>query len=100
MRRQYEHITNDVEKEWQTLKDIVSDFFIPVASNSAFNAKASKWIANSGAHPWDTSVMKVIDNLLIGSRKWILSGSDPIESAQFFFANLPLGVGDQVLFTN
>lgn len=60
-------IANDVDKEWQTMRELLSGFFIPVASDAAFAAKADKWIA--AQRPWDTSVMKVIDNLLIGSRK-------------------------------
>ena len=40
---------------------------ITVATDPAFAVKAEKWIA--AKRPWDTSVMKVIDNLLIGSRK-------------------------------
>ena len=60
-------IANDVDKEWRMMGEIMSGFFIPVASDAAFAARADKWIALQ--RPWDTSVMKVIDNLLIGSRK-------------------------------
>ena len=60
-------IANDVDKEWRTMREIISGFFIPVAIDPAFAAKADKWIAVQ--RPWDTSVMKTIDNLLIGSRK-------------------------------
>lgn len=63
------NIKNDLNQEWLTLKEIVSDFFIPVASNTDFHLKASKWIANQDQYPWDTSVLKVVDNLLIGSMK-------------------------------
>jgi hypothetical protein len=60
-------IANDIEREWQTMKEMISGFFIPVAVDPTFAAKAEIWIA--AGHPWDTTVMKVIDNLLIGSRK-------------------------------
>jgi hypothetical protein len=60
-------IANDPENEWQTMRALISGFFIPVATDTAFAAKAERWIA--ARRPWDTSVMKVIDNLLIGSRK-------------------------------
>lgn len=63
------NIANDLDKEWQTMRDIIGGFFIPVAADAAFAAKAARWISDTGAYPWDTSVMKVIDNLLIGSRK-------------------------------
>jgi hypothetical protein len=58
---------NDPEKEWLTMRSLISGFFIPVATDEAFVAKARQWIA--AKPPWDTSVMKVIDNLLIGARK-------------------------------
>jgi hypothetical protein len=58
---------NDPEKEWRTMRDLISGFFIPVATDKAFAAKAEQWITQN--RPWDTSVMKVIDNLLIGARK-------------------------------
>jgi hypothetical protein len=61
-------ISNDIEKEWQTMREMISGFFIPVAANPVFAAKADSWIA--AKNPWDTTVMKVIDNLLIGSRKY------------------------------
>jgi hypothetical protein len=60
-------IANDPAKEWQTMRSMLEGFFIPVASDKAFAAKAETWIR--AKRPWDTSVMKVIDNLVIGSRK-------------------------------
>jgi hypothetical protein len=62
-------IANDIEREWQTMQEMISGFFIPVAMNPAFAAKAQIWIA--AGSPWDTTAMKVIDNLLIGSRKYV-----------------------------
>lgn len=58
---------NDPQNEWQTMRDLISGFFIPVAIDQAFAAKAQQWIAAN--RPWDTSVMKVVDNLLIGAGK-------------------------------
>jgi len=63
------NIQNDLDKEWSTLQEIVSGFFVPVASDVGFHRKASEWIAHQEQYPWDTSVMKVVDNLLIGSQK-------------------------------
>ncbi len=63
------NISNDLDEEWQIMKGIISDFFIPVACDLEFDSKASKWMAHDGGYPWDTSVLKVIDNLVIGSRK-------------------------------
>jgi len=50
--------------------EIISKFFIPVASDSTFYSKAEQWMNGNEAYPWDTSVMKVVDNLVIGSKKW------------------------------
>jgi hypothetical protein len=63
------NITNDAEKEWEMMQRIIAEFFIPVACDAEFASKARRWMADGGAHPWDTSVMKVVDNLIIGSRK-------------------------------
>jgi len=60
-------IANNPEKEWQTMRTLIAGFFIPVATDAAFTAKAATWLA--AKRPWDTSVMKLVDNLLIGSRK-------------------------------
>ena len=58
---------NDPEREWQVMRSLIEGFFIPVATDVGFAVKAEGWI--SPQHPWDTSVMKIIDNLLIGARK-------------------------------
>lgn len=63
------NITNDMEHEWQLMRDIIEDFFIPVASNVAFQAKATDWMTRQNDYPWDTSILKIVDNLIIGSRK-------------------------------
>ncbi len=60
-------IKNDLSQEWSTMKKIVSEFFIPIATDVAFTARVNEWIANQHDYPWDTSVFKVIDNLVIGA---------------------------------
>jgi hypothetical protein len=62
-------IRNNLETEWQLMKEFISQFFIPVASNTAFLAKAEQWMKRRAEYPWDTSVFKVVDNLVIGSKK-------------------------------
>lgn len=62
-------VKNDLEIEWILMKEIISDFFIPVASDTAFFGKAEQWMRRRTDYPWDTSVLKVVDNLVIGSRK-------------------------------
>lgn len=63
------NISNDLDEEWQIMKGILSGFFIPVACDAEFSCKVSKWMASQDEYPWDTSVLKVVDNLVIGSRK-------------------------------
>jgi hypothetical protein len=63
------NIKNDLDYEWQLMKEIISNFFIPVASDRAFELMALKWIARKDEFPWDTSVLKIVDNLVIGSKK-------------------------------
>jgi len=63
------NIKNDLEQEWVLMKGIIQDFFLPVASEVEFERKAKRWMAESTKYPWDTSVLKVVDNLVIGSRK-------------------------------
>jgi hypothetical protein len=62
-------IRNDLETEWLIMKEIISKFFIPVASDTTFYLKAEQWIKRYEDYPWDTSVLKVVDNLIIGSKK-------------------------------
>ncbi len=60
------NIRNGLEWEWQIMKDIISGFFIPVASDNCFQSKVERWMARQDEYPWDTSVLKVVDNLVIG----------------------------------
>ncbi len=63
------NIKNDLDHEWQIMKVIILDFFIPVACDKELGRKASRWMANQDEYPWDTSILKVVDNLVIGSGK-------------------------------
>lgn len=63
------NIKNDMQYEWALMKKIIAEFFIPVARKKRFISQANKWIANQMDYPWDTSVLKVVDNLIIGRGK-------------------------------
>ena len=67
--RGHTNVKNDLNYEWQLMKDIISNFFIPVASDKKLDAKAGEWMAAKDKYPWDTSLFKIVDNLLIGSMK-------------------------------
>jgi hypothetical protein len=66
------NIVNNLEKEWQLMREILSRFFIPVSVDSVIQLAAKRWMADQSSFPWDTSVPKIIDNLIIGGRKRIL----------------------------
>lgn len=66
--RRNTYIRNGLDFEWTLMKEIISDFFIPVACEKQFMDKAERWISNQPQYPWDTSIFKVIDNLVIGAR--------------------------------
>lgn len=63
------NITNDLDKEWLLFRKIHEEFFYPIANDRAFQHVAVKWIAEQGTWPWDTSLLKVVDNLVIGAMK-------------------------------
>lgn len=58
---------NNLEREWLLMHKILSDFFYPIASNVEFQKMSNEWLANTDTYPWDTSILKVIDNLVIGA---------------------------------
>lgn len=58
---------NDLEREWQLMNKILSDFYYPIASNRTFLKQAKAWMAKRNEFPWDTSILKIIDNLVIGA---------------------------------
>ena len=63
------NIANDLDHEWGIMKGFISDFFVPVARDQKFISKAYTWISNQERYPWDTSIFKVVDNLVIGAKK-------------------------------
>ena len=62
-------IQNNLEREWQLMRKIHEHFYYPVANDTWFQHKAQAWVTNNSRFPSDTSVLKVIDNLVIGSMR-------------------------------
>ena len=62
-------ITNGVEVEWKKLVQILSGFFYPVAQSPLFKSKAEGWLTDRSKFRWDTSPLKIVDNLVIGISK-------------------------------
>jgi hypothetical protein len=63
------NIFNDKTLEWQLMKEVITEFFIPVASDNEFQLRAGDWMRRNKEFPWDTSILKIVDNLIIGARK-------------------------------
>jgi len=63
------NIRNDLDAEWLTMRDLLEDFFYPVAVDPRFVDAAAEWAASPDQYPWDTSALKIVDNLLIGAVK-------------------------------
>ncbi len=66
-------VKNDLDEEWDLMMYIISGFFVPVAADHDFDRTARMWVDQDVYYPWDTSLMKIVDNLIIGKKK--LSGS-------------------------
>lgn len=66
------YIDNDIEREWEILQKILCEFFYPVARDRRLQSKLQHWLQSSHLYPWDTSPLKIVDNLVIGFSK--LSG--------------------------
>jgi hypothetical protein len=60
------NIKNDLEHEWRVMRQLLTDFFIPLVTDGCLQQKTKAWMAR-GSYPWDTSPMKVADNLIIGA---------------------------------
>ena len=63
------NIKNGLDYEWALFKDIFEGFFLPIACDEPFILTANNWHSNQTEYPWDTSIFKIIDNLMIGARK-------------------------------
>lgn len=58
---------NGLDREWKLMRKILSEFFYPIACNAEFSKVAKNWMTDAKRFPWDTSILKIIDNLVIGA---------------------------------
>ena len=63
------NIANDLEREWEKLQMILRDFFYPILRAESFKLKAREWRERRAQFRWDTSPLKIADNLVIGLLK-------------------------------
>jgi hypothetical protein len=64
-------ITNGIDVEWKKLAQVLEGFFYPVIRSPLFQAKAEIWLAHNDRFRWDTSYLKILDNLVIGFSKML-----------------------------
>lgn len=64
-------IKNELDAEWKKLVQILEGFFYPLAHSPLFQAKAEEWLAQANQFKWDTSPLKIADNLVIGLSKMV-----------------------------
>jgi hypothetical protein len=64
-----DQITNGIEVEWGKIEQVLQDFFYPVAQSPLFQSRAKGWLAHNDRFLWDTSPLKILDNLVIGFSK-------------------------------
>ena len=57
------------KRQWELLRELLEGFFYPMIGDKQFAAKSRAWMSARGRSPWDTSALKVVDNLIIG--RWI-----------------------------
>lgn len=58
-------VPQNKEGQWELFKEIHLKFYYPIVRDAKFIKKANKWV-RSDKHKWDTSLLKVVDNLVIG----------------------------------
>lgn len=60
------NFTSNVDYEWRLFKKIHEDFYHKLAENQEFSRNVDRWV-NNPQYAWDTSVLKIVDNLVIGA---------------------------------
>jgi hypothetical protein len=59
-------IPNDPDVEWAVLCGLLHGYFYPMIADPAFIERARQWMTGANRSPWDSSPLKVADNVLIG----------------------------------
>lgn len=59
-------ITNGIARECDRFVEITKEFFHPFLEQDQFRAQLAQWSNGSQRFHWDTSPLKVVDNLVIG----------------------------------
>lgn len=91
-------IKNGKDGEWERLEEMLRNFFYPVLQTDLFQSKALAWIGETSRFVWDTSHLKIVDNLIIGYMRLI--PDDPTARAALLKAYKlpPARFGDEIHF--
>lgn len=66
------NICGNKEYQWQLLKKIHVEFFYPICKCLKVKKLIEKWMSmDCYSSSWDTSLLKTIDNLVIGASSWL-----------------------------
>lgn len=63
------NVLNHLEREWDKLQMILREFFYPILREESFKLRAREWQERWAEFRWDTSPLKIADNLIIGLLK-------------------------------
>lgn len=63
------YVPKRVEKQWEKLQTILREFFYPILRTEPFKLKVREWQERQPEFKWDTSQLKIVDNLVIGLLK-------------------------------
>lgn len=58
-----------VVQEWESLKIILQHFFYPLLQTTRFKRRATEWQERVTEFRWDTSPLKIADNVVIGFQR-------------------------------
>lgn len=59
-------LPKNIEGEWELLREFLESFFHPILKEPRFTTAAAKWNVTNQSYPWDTSLLKTVDNVLVG----------------------------------
>ena len=60
---------NDLDEEWRIMRRVLEEFFYPLATDPEFGRQTQAWLGEPLMYPWDTGILKIIDNLVIAAMK-------------------------------
>ena len=59
-------LPKNIDGEWDLLKGFLEGFFYPILVDKSFSTATKKWKTSAPRFAWNTSMLKTVDNLLVG----------------------------------